>query len=183
MFSDWIQFGLLAGCSILSEHTHFWTGWWEVRKARQVCWRDEPASCRAVVVKNMLAVLLWTMSSTLSMTKCQCNGAPSVCGSFHSGVPWSTSGVCLTAVHNNTPFPPHHKPLALTLPLSTSTQSVIYSSGLHKHRHRGSSDPIVWSHYSRLSLFHCCFWLYLQNHLRVHKVIHCSLFFCFSIIP
>lgn len=52
---------------------------------------------------DVCGLLLWTMSSTLSMTKCQCNGALSVGSFFHWGVPRSTSGVRLTAFHYNAP--------------------------------------------------------------------------------
>lgn len=69
------------------------------------------------------------MSSTLSMTKCQCNRALSVGGFFHRGVPRSTSGVRLTALHNNTPS--LHQPFVSLYLLPCILLFTYFSSWLH----------------------------------------------------
>lgn len=69
----------------------------------QSCWKDEQDSCRAVVEKTMFAVCCYGQCPPPSRWQNVNATEHFVGGSFHWGVPRSTSGVRLTALHNNTP--------------------------------------------------------------------------------
>lgn len=120
----------------VKHHFKWWSQYWEKPEPHTPSWGGWTSLAQGSGGENDVCdLLLWTNSSTLSITKCQGDGALSVGSSFHWGVPEKHS-------ESLTDCPPRNAlslrsicclPFVLPYPFACSLSFIYFSSGLRYH--------------------------------------------------